>query len=117
MKSYGQDDVIPLDNFDDSITAQRRQAKMKRERERMQARRARRVTYDLPPELRERLNQLSSELRIPASQLAALAIVRFLSDLETENIDLPQYKRPSLSPRYDWNLELPKKWKRRSTAE
>jgi len=110
-------DVFFLENINDSVVAQRRQTKMKRERERMQARRARRVTYDLPPELRESLNQLSSELRIPASQLAALAIVRFLSDWETDNIDLPQYKRPSLSPRYDWNLELPKKWKRRSTAE
>jgi len=110
-------DVVPLENITDSVVAQRRQAKMKRERARMQARRARRVTYDLPPELRERLNQLSSELRIPASQLAALAILRFLSDWETESIDLPQYKRPSLSPRYDWNLELPKKWKRRSAAE
>lgn len=110
-------DVVPLENITDSVVAQRRQAKMKRERARMQARQARRVTYDLPPELRERLNQLSSELRIPASQLAALAILRFLSDWETESIDLPQYKRPSLSPRYDWNLELPKKWKRRSAAE
>lgn len=116
MKASKQD-VVPLENITDSVVAQRRQAKMKRERARMQARRARRVTYDLPPELRERLNQLSSELRIPASQLAALAILRFLSDWETESIDLPQYKRPSLSPRYDWNLELPKKWKRRSAAE
>ncbi len=110
-------DVFFAENINDSVIAQRRQAKMKRERERMQARRERRVTYDLPPELRERLNQLSSELRIPASQLAALAIMRFVSDWETGSIDLPQYKRPSLSPRYDWNLELPKKWKRRSTAE
>jgi|GEM_PF-2393002 len=117
MKSHEQEDVFFLDRLNDPIVAQRRQLKMKRERERMQARRARRVTYDLPPDLRERLNQLSSELRIPASQLAALAILRFLSDWETDNIDLPQYKRPSLSPRYDWNLELPKKWKRRSAAE
>lgn len=116
MKSYGRDSEI-RENLPDSHVAQRRQAKMKRERERMQSRRARRVTYDLPPELREQLNQLSNQLRIPASQLAALAIVRFLSDWESENIDLPQYKRPSLSPRYDWNLELPKKWKRRSASE
>lgn len=101
----------------DSSFAMRRQAKMKRERERIRSRRARRVTYDLPPELRERLARLSSELHIPASQLAALAILRFLEDWDTENIDLSLYKRPSLSPRYDWNLELPKKWKRRTSAE
>ena len=117
MKSHETEELVFRDSLNAPMVAQRRQAKMKRERERIQARRARRVTYDLPPELRERLNQLSSELRIPASQLAALAIVRFLSDWETENIDLPQYKRPSLSPRYDWNLELPKKWKRRSAVE
>ena len=116
MPSNQLENISP-DKPVDSTFALRRQAKMKRERERIQARRARRVTYDLPPELRERLNQLSGELRIPASQLAALAIFRFLGDWETEQIDLSLYKRPSLSPRYDWNLELPKKWKRRSSTD
>jgi hypothetical protein len=83
------------------------QARRQRERDRMQARRAHRVTYDLPPVLRRRVQALSEELRIPASQLAALALGRFLNDYAAGTIDLGVYKEPSLSPRYDWNLRLP----------
>ena len=60
-----------------------------------------------PPDLRESLRILSEELRIPASQLAALALIRFLKELKSGALDLGIYKKPSRSPRYDWNLELP----------
>ncbi len=85
----------------------REQAQRQREQEQTQARRERRVTYDLPPLLRRRLQFLSEELRIPASQLAALAIGRFLNDYIAGAVDLGAYKQPSRSPRYDWNLRLP----------
>lgn len=85
----------------------REQARRQRERERIQARREQRVTYDLPPALRRRVMSLSGELRIPASQLAALALGRFLNDYAAGAVDLGAYKEPSLSPRYDWNLKLP----------
>lgn len=85
----------------------REQARHQRERERIQARREQRVTYDLPPLLRRRVQALSAELRIPASQLAALALGRFLNDFAAGAVDLGAYKQPSLSPRYDWNLKLP----------
>lgn len=82
-------------------------ARRERERARMQARREQRVTYDLPPVLRRRVQALSEELRIPASQLAALALGRFLNEYAAGAVDLGAYKQPSLSPRYEWNLKLP----------
>lgn len=78
-----------------------------RERAKIQARRELRVTYDLPPELRARIKDLGEELRIPASQLVTLALLRFLRDLEKGDVPLSRYKQPSRSPRYDWNLAFP----------
>lgn len=86
---------------------QRRLARQVREREKIRARREQRVTYDLPPRIRQRVKEIADELRVPASQLVALALARFLRDLEEEKINLGPYKQPSRSPRYDWNLVLP----------
>jgi len=70
----------------------------------IQARREQRATYDLPPVIREQIRLLAEEQRIPASQLVTLALIRFLRDYVAGQIDLGQYKQPSRSPRYDWNL-------------
>lgn len=85
----------------------RQREKLARERAKIQARKPQRATYDLPPVLRQRLKQLSDSLRVPASQLAALALLRFFQDLDSGALDLGKFKTPSRSPRYDWNLELP----------
>lgn len=82
--------------------------KLVKERIKIQARREQRATYDLPPVIRESIRSLSEELRIPASQLVSLALIRFLRDYINEKIDLGSYKQPSRSPRYDWNLVLNK---------
>lgn len=91
----------------DSMLPRRDREKKLRERAKIQARRAARATYDLPPSIRNRMKELSEELRLPASQLVTLALIRFLHDYETDTIDLSVYKQPSASPRYDWNLVLP----------
>lgn len=78
-----------------------------KERLKIQARRDQRATYDLPPTIRESIMSLSEELRIPASQLATLALSRFLQAYENGEIDLGIYKQSSRSPRYDWNLVFP----------
>lgn len=77
-----------------------------RERAKIQARREARATYDLPPALRERIKQLAEEQRVPASQLVTLALARFLKDFDSGVVNLSEFKRPSRSPRYDWNLEF-----------
>jgi hypothetical protein len=83
-------------------TTQQEKAKAK-----IRARKANRATYDLPPRLRDRVRLLAEELRIPASQLVTLALLRFLQTYDEQQIDLSRYKLPSRSPRYDWNLEFP----------
>ena len=78
--------------------------KKNREQEKITARREQRATYDLPPSLRQEVKNLAEKERLPASQLVTLALLRFLNDLEEGEVDLRDYKEPSRSPRYDWNL-------------
>ena len=75
-----------------------------KERTKIQGRREQRATYDLPPSIRESIRSISEELRIPASQLVTLALIRFLKSYFADEIQLSPYKQPSRSPRYDWNL-------------
>ena len=81
--------------------------KLARERAKIQSRRDQRATYDLPPAIREGIRVLAEELHLPASQLATLALARFLIDYQNGLVELAQYKQPSRSPRYDWNLIFP----------
>lgn len=85
----------------------RQREKKARERAKIQARRDQRATYDLPPEIREKVKELAEEQRVPASQIVTLALGRFLQDLDAGRVDLNDFKKPSRSPRYDWNLEIP----------
>lgn len=86
---------------------ERTQRRQEREREKIRARRDQRVTYDLPPALRQRIKELAEEQRLPASQLVTLALLRFLKDYDQDLVPLSRYKQPSGSPRYDWNLTFP----------
>ena len=93
--------------FAEASLPRRVREKKARERAKSQARKQQRATYDLPPALRQQVMALSEELRLPASQLVTLALARFFAEYQTGSIDLGQYKTPSRSPRYDWNLVLP----------
>ena len=75
-------------------------------RERAKSKARSRVMLDLPPALIARIKALASEPqnRIPESQIAALLIWQGLLDLDAGLLALSPYKRPSRSPRYDWNL-------------
>ncbi len=81
--------------------------RLSKERAKIQSRRDQRATYDLPPDLRERIRELAEDLRLPASQLVTLALARFLREYQDGSIDLGKFKQPSRSPRYDWNLVFP----------
>ncbi len=91
----------------ESQLPRRLREKKARERAKIQARRDQRATYDLPPEVRGKIKDLADEERLPASQIVTLALLRFLRDYESGAVELSQYKQPSRSPRYDWNLVLP----------
>jgi hypothetical protein len=81
--------------------------KRNRERAKIAARREQRATYDLPPSLRQQIKVLAEKERLPASQLVTLALIRFLDDLKADEVELSDFKEPSSSPRYDWNLIFP----------
>lgn len=83
------------------------QRKPQRERIKIQARKEYRATYDILPELRKYLKNLSDQERIPASQFVTLALIRFMADFEAGDIDIASMKQPSRSPRYDWNIVFP----------
>jgi hypothetical protein len=78
-----------------------------REKEKIRLRKANRVTYDILPELRLYIRSISEKEHIPASQFVVFALLRFMEDYETGLIDLTLMKRPSKSPRYDWNISYP----------
>jgi hypothetical protein len=84
--------------------------KKAKERAKIRARKDHRVTYDLPPELKQSIFELAESLSLPASQLVTLALHRFLKDYQEGIIDISKYKKPSKSPRYDWKLEFPSVW-------
>lgn len=81
--------------------------KKARERAKIQARRSHRVTYDLPPVVRQKIKKIAEDEGLPASQIVSFALVRFLTNHALGNIDFGIYKQPSRSPRYDWNLVIP----------
>lgn len=85
----------------------RERERIQRERAKIQSRRDQRATYDLPPSIREGIRLLAEDLRLPASQLATLALARFLDDYQNGVVELGKFKQPSRSPRYDWNLVFP----------
>jgi hypothetical protein len=78
-----------------------------REQMKIQARKENRATYDILPELRKYLKNLSEQEHIPASQFVSLALIRFMADYEAGDIDIASMKQPSRSPRYDWNIVFP----------
>ena len=91
----------------DAALPRRQREKKARERAKIRARREQRATFDLPPALRQRIMDLAESERLPASQLVTLALARFLQQYGKGEIDLDELKRPSRSPRYDWNLNIP----------
>ena len=79
----------------------------KKEREKAKARLPRRVNWDLPLDLKERIVAIAEQNRIPTSQVAAFLLADGLGRLESGETDFGPFKVPSDSPRYDWNLALP----------
>lgn len=84
--------------------------KKAKERAKIRARRDQRVTYDLPPQLKQSVFELAESLSLPASQLVTLALHRFMEAYADGQIDISKYKKLSKSPRYEWKLEFPPEW-------
>lgn len=84
--------------------------KKAKERAKIKARKDHRVTYDLPPELKQAIFDLAESLSLPASQLVTWGLYRFLEEYKEGGIDISKFKKPSKSPRYEWKLEFPPEW-------
>jgi len=80
----------------------------KRLKERMKAadRLPGRVNLDLPPALKKQVFELAEAERIPVSQVVAFLLAEGMRRLRSGELTFNPYRRPSKSPRYDWNLDI-----------
>jgi hypothetical protein len=102
------DTIFDLVNSNDAISqSPKYELRKRREKEKIRSRKANRVTYDILPELKQYIRSISEKEHIPASQFVVFALLRFMEDYETGRIDLLKMKKPSRSPRYDWNILYP----------
>lgn len=72
----------------------------------MAARLSGRATYDLDPQLKQRITSLAKSYSIPASQLAQVLLLGGLALVENGALDIPSLRKLSRSPRYDFVLDL-----------
>ncbi len=63
-----------------------------------------RTIYDIPGEVAQAVAQVAKEEGISASAVAALLLAEGLRRLEKEEISLHGLKKPSQSPKYDWQV-------------
>jgi len=108
QSGINNDTIFDLINSNLTISqSSKYEQRKKREKEKIRSRKANRVTYDILPELKQYIRSISAKEHIPASQFVVFALLRFMEDYETGKIDLLLMKRPSKSPRYDWNISYP----------
>ncbi len=81
-------------------------AKKAKERRKAESRLPGRVNLDLPLELKKRVFDLAESERIPASQIVALLLADGLRRLDSGDLNIKEYRRPSTSPRYLYTLDL-----------
>ena len=79
--------------------------KRKRDKARIKA------TYDLPAGIKEQVENIAAEYRIPKSQLVAFLLDRALREYAQGKIDLQPHLRPSRVPRFEMFLKLPEESK------
>jgi len=99
MEQKARDRSLPRDD---------RQRKIK---EREKARARNRVMLDLPQEIEAQIKDLAKKHECPISQIAALLIWQGMQDLENGLLNPSEYKKPSRSPRYTWNLVFMEKFR------
>jgi hypothetical protein len=82
-------------------------SKRAKEREKMRQRQPKRVTYDLPKKLKERIAEIADQHQVPISQVAALFLTYGLKAHDSGELDLGKYKkRLTDSPRYKYKLTV-----------
>lgn len=88
-----------------SLPAKERR-KASKARQKAKDRLPRRVNWDLPETIKDQVTALAERHECPASQMAAVLLLHGLAAMRQGDILLDDYKRPSSSPRYTWNLVI-----------
>jgi len=91
---------------DDKVGSKSDRAKKAKERKKAASRLPGRVNLDLPPALKKKVFDLADDERIPASQIVALLLADGLRRLESGDLKIKDYRRPSTSPRYEYTLDI-----------
>jgi hypothetical protein len=82
------------------------EAKKVKEKAQMKKRLPHRATYDLPPGMKDQIVEIANEHGTTASQVAAFLLDRGLRQIKSGSINLAQYKEPSTSIRWEYNLKI-----------
>jgi len=108
-------DPSTADLLDDISLREERRTMTKRERaekDRAKERLKRRVNWDLPEDLKEKVKSIAKIESVPESSLASWLIVKGFVSLGKTPDDwheaLDKYKIPSGSPRFEWVLDIDK---------
>ena len=69
-----------------------------------------RASYDLTPEIKRRIKEISKDLGVPQSQLAALLLLNSLANFEFDQADLLRLGllKKSSSSAYQYTIDLKK---------
>lgn len=86
--------------------------KKRKEKMRAQEREPYRVTVYLPPNLRERIEQIATDESVSMSQVITYFLFEALERFDNGEIGFWGHKQPSKSPRYDWALTHPQDMER-----
>jgi hypothetical protein len=78
----------------------------KRERERQEKRKEGKVSYDLPPEVKQNVADLAAEYGVPQSQIATVLLLFGLDAMQNGQIDIVKYLVPSRSPLHTYNIDI-----------
>ena len=76
------------------------------QQKKIRERRARRATFDLPPEVRRKIADLSVRYGVPQSQIVTLLLIDGIERIEAGEIDPGELRERSTSPKFAYNLDL-----------
>lgn len=83
------------------------EARKRKEKEKAAARKANKVTVDIPLALRESLEDIASKEGVTISQVITFFLFDAVERYNRNEIGFWGYKHPSESPRYEWILVHP----------
>jgi hypothetical protein len=92
----------------DARRPRKEREKKAKEQRKARSRLPRRISLDLPTDIKAQVGAVAEAHRVPVSQVVAVLLAYGLASLDKGALDLSAYKVPSASPRYDWNLSLEK---------